>query len=71
MQKPFSSQPYCMEGTGTVSAVNLAGETVAFCQTVLPGSESMLIPTEVNDAPVVLNVPGPDYWLSTAAQYVT
>lgn len=70
MQKPFPSKPYCITGTGTVNAVNLAGETVAFCQTVLPGDEAMIIPTGVDDT-AVLNVPGPDYWLGTAAQYAT
>lgn len=56
-----------MEGTGAVNAVNNAGEVVAFCQTVLPGQENMIIPTAVTGTSV-LAVPGPTYWDSTAAQ---
>ncbi|SPQ20075.1 b638f745-59df-4872-aa2c-ce0742081764 [Thermothielavioides terrestris] len=67
-EKPFENSPYCVDGTGTVKAVNKAGSVVAFCQTVLPGNEAMLIPTEVTDT-VTLAVPGPDYWAGTAAHY--
>ncbi|KAL1835720.1 hypothetical protein VTK73DRAFT_5443 [Phialemonium thermophilum] len=66
-KKPFPDKPYCVDGTGTVSAVNRCGDTVAFCQTVLPGNEAMLIPTEVTGTSV-LAVPGPSYWDGTAAQ---
>jgi len=68
-QKPFPSQPYCVQGTGTVSAVNLCGKPIAHCMTVLPGSESMLIPTTVTGT-TVLAVNGPTYWAGTANQYV-
>ncbi|CAK7225917.1 hypothetical protein SBRCBS47491_006050 [Sporothrix bragantina] len=66
--KSFDSQPYCVEGTGTVSAVNKCGSVVSFCQTVLPGDEGMYIPTDVTDTSV-LAVPGPSYWDGTAAHY--
>lgn len=67
IQKPFPDKPYCEDGTGAVSAVNKCSGHVAFCQTVLPGNEAMLIPTLVNDV-ATLAVPGTSYWLSTAAQ---
>jgi len=69
LSKPFPNNEYCVDGTKTVSAVNNAGSTVAFCQTVLPGNEAMLIPTAV-DSSAVLAVPGTSYWCETAAQYV-
>ena len=66
-QKPFKDSPYCVDGTGSINAVNEAGSKVSFCQTVLPGHEAMLIPTVV-DSSAVLAVPDPSYWASTAAQ---
>ncbi|CCH59120.1 hypothetical protein TBLA_0B02780 [Henningerozyma blattae CBS 6284] len=70
LQKGFKDKDYCYQGKGTVSAKNSAGSTVAFCQTVLPGNEEMLIPTEVGSgSSQVLAVPGTDYWASTAAHY--
>ncbi|OKL56117.1 hypothetical protein UA08_08706 [Talaromyces atroroseus] len=68
MQKPFPDKDYCVDGTGTVSAVNKAGQALSFCQTVLPGNEAMLIPTLVEDT-ATLAVPGPSFWLSTAAHF--
>lgn len=68
--KPFPDSPYCVDGTGTVSAVNKCGSVVSFCQTVLPGDEGMYIPTDVTGTST-LAVPGPSYWASTAAQYVS
>ncbi len=41
---------------------------MSFCQTVLPGNEAMLIPTEVGSF-ASLAVPGTDYWAGTAAHY--
>ncbi|KAL2142674.1 hypothetical protein VTI28DRAFT_829 [Corynascus sepedonium] len=67
-EKPFENQPYCVDGTGTVKAVNKAGRIVSFCQTVLPGNEAMVIPTDVEDT-ATLAVPGPDYWANTSAHY--
>ncbi|KAK4237753.1 hypothetical protein C8A03DRAFT_15748 [Achaetomium macrosporum] len=67
-EKPFDSMPYCVDGTGAVKAVNKAGSVVSFCQTVLPGNEAMIIPTDVTDTRT-LAVPGPDYWAGTAAHY--
>ncbi len=51
-----------------MQAVNKAGKPVAFCQTVLPGNEAMLIPTLVEELST-LAVPGTSYWCATAAQY--
>ncbi|KAK2737014.1 hypothetical protein FQN55_001346 [Onygenales sp. PD_40] len=68
IQKPFPSKPYCMEAKGPLAVKNEAGGHVAFCQTVLPGNEAMLIPTSVTDY-AELAVPGPDYWCETAAHY--
>lgn len=48
--------------------MNKAGKSVAFCQTVLPGNEAMLIPTLVEELST-LAVPGMSYWCETAAQY--
>lgn len=68
VKKPFPNKPYCTPGAGTVGVKNKAVKNVAFCQTVLPGYEDMLIPTDVeNDA--TLAVPGTDYWAETAAHY--
>lgn len=61
---------YCVDGAGTVVAKNLAGSNVAICQTVLPGNEEMLIPTDVDgNSQKTLAVPTPDYWAGTAAHY--
>jgi len=49
---------------------NNCGKVHAVCQTVLPGHEDMLIPTEV-DSSAILAVPGPDYWASTASHFVS
>lgn len=51
-----------------MSAKNKASQSVAFCQTVLPGNEAMLIPTLVEEL-ATLAVPGTSYWCETAAQY--
>lgn len=66
--KPFPDEPYCVQGVGSVKAVNKCGKVVAFCQTVLPGNEAMLIPTGVTDSAVIA-VPGPSYWDSTASHF--
>ncbi|RKF60253.1 putative secreted beta-glucosidase adg3 [Erysiphe neolycopersici] len=68
VKKPFPEKPYCVPGTGGVGAHNKIGKGVSFCQTVLPGSESMLIPTHVEDS-TELAVPGTNYWCKTAAHY--
>lgn len=68
INKPFPDEPYCVEGVGSVNAVNNCGHEVAFCQTVLPGNEAMLIPTSVSGS-AVLSVPGPSYWDSTASHF--
>lgn len=68
IQKPFPHEPYCVNGVGTVNAVNNCGDVVAFCQTVLPGNEAMLIPTSVSSSSVIA-VPGPSYWDSTASHF--
>lgn len=70
VSKPFSNKPYCMDGKGTVQAKNNAGSSVAFCQTVLPGNEAMLIPTSVDDgSEEQLAVPGTDYFAQTASHF--
>ena len=51
-----------------MQAINKAGSPVAFCQTVLPGNEAMLIPTLVEEL-ATLAVPSMSYWCATAAQY--
>lgn len=66
--KPFPDEEYCVEGIGNVVAVNNCGQTVAFCQTVLPGNENMLIPTAV-ELLATLAVPGTSYWDATSAHY--
>ncbi|ORY62912.1 uncharacterized protein BCR38DRAFT_217305 [Pseudomassariella vexata] len=68
LSKPFDNKPFCVDGTGTVKAKNTAGSVVSFCQTVLPGNEDIIIPTEVYDE-ATLAVPDPSYWASTAAHY--
>lgn len=70
LQKGFSDKDYCVDGKGTVEAVNEASGDVAFCQTVLPGNEDMLIPNNIGKgSSSVLAVPGPDYFASSAAHY--
>uniref|UniRef100_A0A060T760 ARAD1B17314p n=1 Tax=Blastobotrys adeninivorans TaxID=409370 RepID=A0A060T760_BLAAD len=70
LEKPFDDKPYCVNGTGMVSVDNKAKDNVAFCQTVLPGNEAMLIPTNIDGGKSeVIAVPDQDYWASTAAHY--
>jgi hypothetical protein len=70
LTKPFPDQAYCIPGTGSISAKNNMGSIVSFCQTVLPGNEAMLIPTVVNSGTsVVVAVPDPSYYASSAAHY--
>ncbi|RMI94333.1 hypothetical protein BD777DRAFT_120082 [Yarrowia lipolytica] len=70
MEKPFPNKPCCYEGTGTFVARNKCGKQVSFCQTVLPGNEAMLIPTEVGSgSTAVLAVPDTNYWAGTAAHF--
>lgn len=70
LKTPFTDKPYCYEGKGTVYVQNQCGNngSVAFCQTVLPGNEEMLIPTLVSQIET-LAVPGTEYWACTAAHY--
>ncbi|KIW23960.1 uncharacterized protein PV07_09704 [Cladophialophora immunda] len=68
IQKPFPSKPYCQSTSTNIGVQNNAGSVVAFCQTVLPGNEAMLIPTSVNGY-ATLAVPDPSYWCETAAHY--
>lgn len=70
LEKRISSNDYCYKGKGTAKAVNNSGQDLAICQTVLPGNEAMLIPTEIqagssND----LAVPGTEYWAQTASHF--
>lgn len=68
ISKPFPDKPYCQDAKAGIGALNNATGSVAFCQTVLPGNEAMLIPTRVDDW-TELAVPGTDYWCGTAAHY--
>jgi Beta-glucosidase (SUN family) len=67
IKKPFPDKPYCKDAKAGIGAISKASGAVAFCQTVLPGNEAMLIPTHV-DGWTELAVPGTDYWCGTAAQ---
>ncbi|KAI1336469.1 beta-glucosidase-domain-containing protein [Xylariaceae sp. FL0016] len=68
IEAPFDDKPWCVDGTGAVNAVNKCGDVVSFCQTVLPGYEDMIIPTDVTDT-ATLAVPDLQYWDETAAHY--
>ncbi|KAL8668746.1 MAG: hypothetical protein Q9168_006642 [Polycauliona sp. 1 TL-2023] len=68
IKKPFPDKPYCVKGTGNVGCHNKAPGNLAICQTVLPGNEAMLIPTDVQDE-ATLAIPGPEYWAGTAAHF--
>ncbi|KAL9009857.1 MAG: hypothetical protein Q9173_005147 [Seirophora scorigena] len=68
IKKPFPNRPYCVKGTGNVGCRNKASSNVAICQTVLPGNEAMLIPTNVETL-ATLAIPGPEYWAGTAAHF--
>ena len=68
ISKPFPDKPYCQSTASNIGVVNNCGGPVSFCQTVLPGNEAMLIPTEVSSY-ASLAVPGTDYWAGTAAHY--
>ncbi|GIC91722.1 SUN domain-containing protein [Aspergillus udagawae] len=68
IKKPFPDKPYCQDGTGAVGAKNKCSKQVAFCQTVLPGNEAMLIPTLVEEV-ATLAVPDLSYWCETAAHF--
>lgn len=57
-----------MTTQSNIGVTNEAGSVVSFCQTVLPGNEAMLIPTEVYDTATLAN-PGTDYWCKTAAHF--
>jgi hypothetical protein len=70
IEKPFPEKDYCADGTGSAHVNNTCGGVISFCQTVLPGNEAMLIPTEVHAGTTeVIAVPDPSYWVSTAAHY--
>jgi hypothetical protein len=70
LNTPFPNEPYCKDGVGTVQVNNLCSDSIAVCQTVLPGNEAMLIPTNVDGgSSQVIAVPDPSYWASTAAHY--
>lgn len=67
LETPFPNKPNCVDGTGTVKAINKCKSPLSWCQTILPGNEDIIIPTEV-DTEVTIAVPGVDYWQSTASQ---
>lgn len=60
----------CYSGTGTVVVKNKMGQNSAWCQTVLPGNEEMLIPTNVEaNGQATIAVPDTHYWASTASHF--
>lgn len=62
--------PLCVDTHKTLYADNKSKKRVAFCQTVLPGNEAMLIPTTVGPClQQVLSLPDTTYWAKTAAHY--
>ncbi|KAK1755931.1 hypothetical protein QBC47DRAFT_200317 [Echria macrotheca] len=67
-EKPFPDKPYCVDGTGAVQVVNKVGKIMSFCQTVLPGDESMVIRNDITDVRTIA-VPDINYWDKTAAHY--
>ncbi|EAZ62829.1 Youth, involved in determining longevity [Scheffersomyces stipitis CBS 6054] len=70
VSKPFSDRDYCVDSTGSVEVNNKASANVAFCQTVLPGNEAMLIPTNIKDGKTkAIAVPGSNYWAQTSAHF--
>ncbi|KAF5101436.1 hypothetical protein D0Z00_000915 [Geotrichum galactomycetum] len=70
IEKPFPKKDYCADGTGSAHVKNTCGNVISFCQTVLPGNEAMLIPTEIHAGKTeIIAVPDPSYWVSTAAHY--
>ncbi|KYK59317.1 hypothetical protein DCS_00447 [Drechmeria coniospora] len=70
IHKPFDDKENCVQGTGAVVAVNDANRVLSWCQTVLPGNEAMLIPTEIKaKSTKVVAVPDHTYWQGTAAHY--
>lgn len=70
LSKPISNKDYCVAGKGTAKGVNNANSNVAFCQTVLPGNEEMLIPTDISAGNSnSLAVPGTDYFASSASHF--
>lgn len=68
LEVPFPDNPYCVDGSGSVSVVNEAGAPFTFCQTVLPGNEAMLIPTLI-ETEAVIAVPKSDYWCGTSSHF--
>lgn len=64
ISKPFPDKPYCQKTPTNIGVINKMSGPLSFCQTVLPGNENMLIPTDISDS-ATLAVPGMDYWAST------
>ncbi|GMF02255.1 unnamed protein product [Ambrosiozyma monospora] len=70
LEKHVATNKVCYPGKGTASIYNGCSKNVAVCQTVLPGNEAMLIPTNVNaSSSQSLAVPGTDYWAGTASHF--
>lgn len=69
VSKPLNG-PYCKDASGPVSVQDKTGKGCAFCQTTLPGDESMVIPTNIQaGGSQDIAIPDPSYWASTAAHY--
>ncbi|BFZ63315.1 hypothetical protein YB2330_004437 [Saitoella coloradoensis] len=70
VSKPFPDRNYCVDGVGSVKAVDNIGSGLAVCQTVLPGNEAMLIPTDVSaGGSATLAVPDTSFWAGTASHF--
>ncbi|KAH3680579.1 hypothetical protein WICMUC_000253 [Wickerhamomyces mucosus] len=64
------SGSYCYSGCGTVQVQNNLGQNSLWCQTVLPGNEEMLIPTNVvSGGKSTIAVPDQNYWAGTASHF--
>ncbi|UNI21687.1 hypothetical protein JDV02_007656 [Purpureocillium takamizusanense] len=68
LSKPFPDRPYCVRGVESVKVINKCKSQLSWCQTMLPGDESMIIPTLIKTESLIA-VPDEKYWASTAAHY--
>src|SRR5690625_5272682 len=60
LSKPFPDKPYCVRGVESVKVINKCKSSLSWCQTMLPGDESMIIPTLV-DSEALIAVPDEKY----------
>lgn len=69
--KPFPEKPFCEQGLDNISIRSELSQSVAFCQTVYPGNENMLIATVATPGcqGQILTSPPATYWMGTSAQF--